>query len=182
MLSAENIEIKLYDESMHNDLVKFTELAKLDGIENNSSIEKLALRDNGGLFVIYHDGGIISMAHTHDFSEYYEGAWRIWARTATLKKYRNKGFPKIRGVVTCAGLTGHLVPYMVDYAKDHGATDILWSTNIGTNSSAKLGNQLHTFESIDPRYSWYDLNEIYYCKQDVWKLHYRDIHNMTGAL
>ena len=181
----ELIMIKMYDESMHSDLLAFTKQCALEGIENNSTIEKLALRLDGALFLIYRDDKIISMAHTHDFYDYYPTAWRIWARTATLTQYRGKGFGRRRGLISCSGLTSWLVPHMVDYAKSKGAETILFTTNSGsggTKSSAKLDRHFHKCESIDPTYSFYDAKEIYGVDQSVWKLNYRDIQTVEGEI
>ena len=185
MLNANNIEIKLYNDSMLPDLEAFIEEAANQGIENNSSMEKLALRPNSGLFVIYFENKIISMAHTHDFYDYYPGAWRIWARTATLQQYRSRGFGRRRGLISCSGLSSWLVPYMVDYAFDNGAEFILYTTNRssgGTASSAKLDKHFRKCEAIDPTYELYDEREIYGVDQSVWKLNYRDIQKIEGKI
>lgn len=180
--------IVLYNENdHHDDLIKFTQQAELDGIENNSSIKKLSLKTESGLFLTYHDNKIVAMAHTHDFSQYYPGAWRIFARTATLKEYRAKGFPRRRGLVSCSGLNSHTVPYQVDYAKERGAKFILWTTNVsgeglGYAGSAKLDRHFKICEDADPTYSFYDEAEIYGVRQSVWKLNYRDILNVEGKL
>lgn len=186
MLSAKNIDIKLYNDSMLPDLEAFIEEAAKQGIENNSSMEKLALRHNSGLFVIYHDDKIISMAHTHDFYDYYPKAWRVFARTATLKEYRSQGFGIRKGLVAGCGLTSWALPYMVDYAFEHGAEYILFTTNKGTgggtSSSAKVDRHFHKVVHLDPVFSLYDEREIYTVNQSVWRLNYRDIQKIEGKI
>ena len=59
MLNISNMQIKLYNNSMLSDLEAFISEAADQGIENNSTMEKLALRSNSGLYVIYHDNKII---------------------------------------------------------------------------------------------------------------------------
>tara|TARA_B100000925_G_scaffold212128_1_gene161817 strand:- start:2023 stop:2580 length:558 start_codon:yes stop_codon:yes gene_type:complete len=185
MLNINNMQIKLYNDSMLSDLEAFISEAADQGIENNSTMEKLALRSNSGLYVIYYDNKIISMSHTHDFYEYYPEAWRIFCRTATLRQYRAKGFGRRRGLISCSGITSWLVPYMVDYAMDRGAKYILFTTNTGdggTASSEKLDKHFHKCKDIDPTYSWYDEKEIYGVKQSVWRLDRRDIQKVEGII
>jgi hypothetical protein len=183
-----NYKIELYDESKHYaDLVRFTEQAAIDEIDNNSSIKKLSLKEESGMFLTYYNDIIISLCHTHDFSNYYPGAWRVYARTATLTAFRGVGFPRRAGQVCCAGLNSHTVPFQVDYAKKHGARVLLWTTNISGNGlgfvgSAKLDRHLKKYVCQDPTYEYYDEKEIYGVKQTVWKLNYRDIINIEGEI
>jgi len=179
--------IVLYDQDKHyDDLMKFCIQAEKDEIENNASIDKLALKKESGLFLTYHDNKIVSLCHTHNFRPFFPGAWRIFARTATLKEYRAKGFPRRRGLVSCSGLNSYTVPYQVDYAKARGAKLILWTTNVPIKNnyvgSAKLDRHFKICESIDPTYSFYCEKELYGIKQSVWKLNYRDIINVEGKL
>lgn len=179
--------IVLYDENKHyTDLEKFCQQATLDDIENNTSIQKLALKRESGLFLTYFEEQIVALCHTHKFDKFFPGAWRIFARTATLKSHRARGFPRRRGLVSCSGLNSFTVPYQVDYAKERGAKLFLWTTNvpIGNNyiGSAKLDKHFKTCESIDPTYSFYCEKDIYGTKQSVWKLDYRDIINVEGKL
>lgn len=186
MLNARNIEIKLYNDSMLLDLETFIKEAAKQGIENNSSMEKLALRHNSGLFVIYYQNKIISMAHTHDFYDYYPKAWRVFARTATLREYRSQGFNIRKGLVAGCGLTSLALPHMVDYAFDHGAEYILFTTNKGTrggtSSSTKVDKHFHRVVHLDPVFSLYDEREIYTVDQSVWRLNYRDIQKIEGRI
>ena len=180
--------IVLYDENQHyQDLVDFTEQARIDGMENNQSIKKLSLKEESGLFLTYFDNRIVSLCHTHDFGMYYPGAWRVYARTATLKKYRSVGFPRRPGQVCCAGLNSYTVPLQVDYAQQRGAKLLLWTTNtsgegLGYSGSAKLDAHLKKYKDQDPTYEYYDEREIFGVQQTVWKLNYRDIINVEGRL
>ena len=65
----------------------------------------------------------------------------------------------------------------VDWAKSHGAEDILFTTNVegGMSSSQTLGNFLHKVVKHDNSFEWYDRKEIYQCNQDVWRLLKKDI-------
>lgn len=155
-------------------------------IENNSSMETLGFekRQNPMMFLTIDDDKIVSMCYAHDFSDYYPNSYRIFTRTATLPDYRSRGFPKQRSMVSAAGVSAHTAPLQVDYALINGATNILFTTNSdeGMESSQKLGRYLEKIEHLDPRFSFFDEREIYGCNQKVWKLHYRDIVNLTGEL
>lgn len=179
--------IVLYDETKHyKDLEKFCQQAALDDIENNESIEKLALKKESGLFLTYFNDEIVALCHTHKFDKFFPGAWRIFARTATLKKHRAKGFPRREGMICCSGINSFTVPYQVDYAKERGAKLLLWTTNVPIRNnyvgSAKLDRHLKKYESVDPTYSFYCEKDIYGVKQSVWKLDYRDPINIEGKL
>lgn len=144
------MKIEIYNKEIHEDKLKqfFSEI----DVVNNKSIETLALnkRKDFILFLTIIDDKIVSMCYAHDFSDYYPLSWRIFTRTATLPKYRAKGFPKQRSMVSAAGLTAYTVPLQVDYAMSKGAKNILFTTNTdgGLKSSQKLDKYLKKIEAI----------------------------------
>ena len=179
--------IKLYNEKEHlDDLLSFTSHAQTQGIENNASLEAIALKPESGMFLTYHEDEVVAMTYTHDFSKYYSGAWRICCRTATRKDWQARDILRRPGMVASAGISAYTIPYQVDYARERGAKIFLFTTNIlgegGTDSSAKLGRHLALMQHRDPVYRYYDTANIYDMRQDVWKLEYRDIINVQGKL
>lgn len=178
------MKIATYSERRHRAMLDrfFAE----SGIVNNDSMEALGFekRENPMMFLTIDDDRIVGMCYAHDFSEYYPNSYRIFTRTATLPEYRGRGFPRQRSMVSAAGISAYTTPLQVDYALINGAKTILFTTNAedGMESSRKLGSFLEKVEPIDPRFSYYDEGEIYGCKQKVWRLHYRDIINLTGEI
>lgn len=178
------MKIATYSERRHREMLDrfFAE----SSIENNNSMDALGLekRENPMLFLTIDGDRIVSMCYAHDFSEYYPKSYRIFTRTATLPEYRGQGVPRQRSMVAAAGLSAYTTPLQVDYALINGAERILFTTNAesGMASSRKLGKFLEKVEPLDPRFSYFDEQEIYGCRQKVWQLHYRDIINLTGEL
>ena len=149
------------------------------GVTNNSNWKSLGThkRNNSQLFLVFDKDIIVGMCYAHDFSEYYPNAWRIFTRTATLPNYRGWKSPVKKGMASAAGCLAHTCSIQVDWAKYHGAEDILFTTNVegGMSSSQKLGKFLHKVVKHDGSFEWYDKREIYHCNQDVWRLLKKDI-------
>ena len=148
-------------------------------VKNNSSWETLGThkRDKSKLFLVFDEDMVVGMCYAHDFNKYYPNSWRIFARTATLPDYRGWKSPVKKGMASAAGCLAHTCIMQVDWAKSHGAKEILFTTNVegGMSSSQTLGNFLHKVVKHDDSFEWYDRKEIYQCDQDVWRLLKKDI-------
>ena len=181
---SHGMKIEIYDEVKHRTMLEaFCE--QVD-VVNNDSVKTLAYHNREAAFMpmVIQNGMIINLCYSHDFSDFYPKSFRIFSRTATLPGYRAKGFPRQRTMVSAAGLAAYTTPHQVDYALLEGAETILFTTNAdeGMKSSRTLGRYLEKIVGDDPRFSFYDEREIYGCHQKVWKLHYRDIINLSGSL
>ena len=175
-----------YNELYHfSDLKYFCERAQEQNLINNISMKYLTRMH---LFIIYHNGNIIGTSGCHDFSEYYENTWRVFSRTCTLKEYRVKGFPRRIGLCACTGINAHSLSHQVNFALSQGAKTIVFTTNNDKNDkncysgSLKLDVHFRKYVDICPEYEYYDEKEIYYTKQTVWKVLYKDIVNMKEKL
>ena len=93
----------------------------------------------------------------------------------TSSNFANK--IRTQGLASATGCLAHTCPMQVDWAKYHGAEDILFTTNVegGMSSSQSLGKFLHKVVKYDNSFEWYDKREIYQCNQDVWRLLKKDI-------
>lgn len=179
--------IKQFNKKEHlSDLLKFCEIAESQGLINNSSLKSIKLSDDIGLFLIYKFNKLISMTYIHDFSEYYADTWRCFTRTATLKEYRNKFIPTSKTLISCAGVNALSLSLQVEYAINRGAKQIFFTTNSskdqGYVDSNKMDKLLHRLVSVDPRFDFVEEREIFYVKQSVWKLNFKDIFNLTNPI
>ena len=179
-----NYNIEIFDENKHDGLIKKF-FAETD-VPNNKNMDNLGYykRKNSKLFLTIADSKIIGMCYAHDFNEFYKDTWRIFTRTATLPEYRSKGFPRSRTMISAAGINSYSCPLQVEYALSMGAKNIVFTTNIinGSTTSQKLSKYLSKIEKSDPRFSFYDSKEILGCQQLVWKLHYKDIINLSDPI
>lgn len=183
---SNDIKVVQYNEKYHySDLTNFCCQAELDGLENNSSIDKLKLRNNYALFLIYYHNKIISMSYVQNLNEYYPDTWRCFTRTATLKEYRSKFIPFNRNLISAAGINSYSLIHQVEYAQTHGAKQIIFTTNSngnGYSGSNKMNSFLFKIVKDDPRFSFLEEKEIYYTKQSVWRLNYKDIFNLKDPI
>lgn len=181
------LTIKQFNKKNHLlDLISFCEKAESQGLINNSSLKNIKLSDDIGLFLIYFENKIISMSYIHNFNEYYTNTWRCFTRTATLKEYRNKFIPTSKTLISCAGVNALSLHSQVNYAIERGAERIYFTTNSSTKKgyvdSNKMDKILKKLVNIDPRFDYVEEREIYYVKQSIWKLNYKDIFNLTGPI
>lgn len=178
-----DLVIKQYNEDHLPNLLTFCKLAESQGLVNNSSLKNIKLSNDIGLFLIYLGDKIISMSYVHDFSDYYKDTWRCFTRTATLKEYRNKFIAPSKSLVSCGGINSLSLAAQVDYAFSKGAKKMYFTTNSSTEcgykDSTKMDGLLKKLVKIDPRFDFIEEREIFYVKQSVWRLNYKDIFNLN---
>lgn len=144
-------------------------------MENNKSINamKIGRWGNEAWWCTWVNNEIVSISGCHSYNEYEKDCWRLMVRTATLKEYRGRApgnFRQIRNDFNW----GFILPKQIDFAKAHGATKLIFTTNsnsTGDANSLRTNNTVSTVLVPQGLVKLIDTNvEIFYTKQNIWQI------------
>jgi len=167
---------------------EFCNQCKDDGFNNNSSIPALKMGKWGAeekWWAVYYNDKIVSISGAHILPHIHQNCYVIAYRLATLDAFKGMASSIVSSrMLTCFGM-GRMLPYMVDWCKSRGATDIIMTFNSPDNGDDPSGTMhkahrvAHNILPRDNKFSlMYQDFPLYGAKQDVWKLNYRDLITM----
>ncbi|MEA9356656.1 hypothetical protein SHI21_10590 [Bacteriovorax sp. PP10] len=176
-----NYLIKELDETDDAKLKEYCETCHADGVPNNSSISNMKVNRWGtdkwwGVYNLEKDI-IVSASGAHPFEEYAPGHWRVMFRLATIKEFRGKAGPFSKDQRNCFGW-GHILPFQIEYCKQMGAKNIVFTTNCDENGDANSMKQDKICSLVFERLNMaqkIDQKIIFNTNQNIWKVLIEDV-------
>lgn len=189
-VGAEGLEFKIAecDNSNITDIKEFCKKCDQEGFKNNASLSSLKIGKWGEeekWWAVYYNNSIISMCGAHYLPHVHEKCYVIAYRMATLEDFKGMAHDSFSSrMLTCFGM-GRMLPYMVDWCKSKGATDIVMSLNSPANGDDPSGTMHKAYRAgkivltKDNKFTLlYNDFPLYGAKQDIWKLNYRNFITM----
>ena len=184
---AEGYEFKVveYDSTLKADLEEFCDKCGDAGILNNASLKALKFGKWGSQenwWFVYNEDKIVSMAGAHYLPHVHYTCYMINYRLATLPEWRNMADDRqnTRRMYHEFGFA-RLVPFMVDWAHEQGATDCVVTTASQDHSEDRSGtmHKIWRFAYVawpheDKLTLLHKDFPLYGIKQDVWKFNWRN--------
>lgn len=172
----DNFDITQLDiDQLPIELFEFAERAKVQGIVNNASVAAMKIGKWGkeAWWTTWHNGAIISISGCHEFNNFEHGCWRLMVRTATLKEYRGRAPGSIKKIHNDFNW-GHILPYQVEYAKQHGAKRLVFTTNSSSNGDVNSFRTNRVVANTLVKQGLVNLIardvDIFYTRQNVWEI------------
>jgi hypothetical protein len=176
-----NYLIKELDETDEAKLKEYCESCQKDGVQNNSSISNMKVNRWGTdkWWVVYNleKDIIVSASGAHPFEEYAPGHWRVMFRLATIKEFRGKAGPFSKDQRNCFGW-GHILPFQIEYCKQMGAKNIVFTTNCDENGDSNSMKQDRICSLVFERLNMakkIDQKIIFNTNQNIWKVLIEDV-------
>lgn len=187
---TDNLTFKVveYDPSLVDDLKRFCEKCKEQGMKNNESLKALKFGKWGKQekwWVVYHEKNIVSIAGAHYLPHIHKNCFMINYRLATLVEYRGCASAKKNSKMqNCFGF-GKMVPYQVDWCLEQNATDCVVTTASEKYSDDNSGT-MHKIWRLAKKYYPMDNKltlmfedyPLYGIRQDVWRFNVRDFNTL----